>query len=145
MKPQFALHFCLCWAEYFMFVLGLPMQTADPHKRFQNKPWVIQPLLGWMDWTETGSASHAMKLGICKRAYHPSTRFIPPLRLTIPVSVMFCPCHWMQAYNDAYKEVSDHMLKNVPGVLAFFQSNDVNNKRWDGGPNCWLKLYHKRY
>ena len=22
------------------------------------------------------------------------------------------------------------MLKNVPGVLAFFQSNDVNDKRW---------------
>lgn len=29
MKPQFALHFCLCWAEYFMFVRGLPMQTTN--------------------------------------------------------------------------------------------------------------------
>ena len=36
----------------------------------------------------------------------------------------------MQGYNKAYKEVSDHMLKNVPGVLAFFQSTDVNDQRW---------------
>ena len=34
----------------------------------------------------------------------------------------------MEAYNEAYTEVSDHMLKNVPGVVAFFQSNDVHDK-----------------
>ena len=44
MKPEFDLHFCLCWAEYFMFVRGLPMQTADAQNSSQNKPWGIQPL-----------------------------------------------------------------------------------------------------
>lgn len=34
----------------------------------------------------------------------------------------------LQAYNEAYTEVSEHMLKNVPGVVAFFQSNDVHDK-----------------
>ena len=29
MKSEFDLLFCLSWAEYFMFVRGLPMQTAD--------------------------------------------------------------------------------------------------------------------
>ena len=32
------------------------------------------------------------------------------------------------AYNDANMEVSEHMIKKVPGVLAFFQSNDVNDR-----------------
>ena len=47
----------------------------------------------------------------------------------------------MQGYNKAYKEVSDHMLKNVPGVLAFFQSEDVNNKRWESELLILIKSY----
>ena len=32
------------------------------------------------------------------------------------------------AYNDANMEISEHMIKKVPGVLAFFQSNNVENR-----------------
>ena len=32
------------------------------------------------------------------------------------------------AYNDAHMEASEYMMKHVPGVLAFFQSNDINNR-----------------
>ena len=44
MKSEFDLLFCLSWAEYFMFVRGLPMQTDNAQNSFQNKPWGMQPL-----------------------------------------------------------------------------------------------------
>ena len=32
------------------------------------------------------------------------------------------------AYNDAHMEISEYMMRKVPGVLALFQSNDVDEK-----------------
>ena len=32
------------------------------------------------------------------------------------------------AYNDAHMEASDYLMKQVPGVLAFIQSNDIKNR-----------------
>ena len=34
----------------------------------------------------------------------------------------------LSAYNDANMEITEYMMKKVPGVLAFFQSNDVNTR-----------------
>ena len=32
------------------------------------------------------------------------------------------------AYNDSHYEIGEYMMKKVPGVLAFFQSNDVSDR-----------------